>query len=214
MLIASVATIAPETPPATLPLTLQQTSARSSSTLMLALLVPMAMALLYPFILVAGHLAQNTGIRDALIEHPASILQIVLALAFWIVLLGWPLKRAADALASARIIFIDAETVHVTESTAFGSRSWTEPLKAYRGLVHHVRASLSGIRHELILVHPKRDRSVLVAIAPSFSQSEIDRVAHLLGCAEIPSRELYRVRRSSAGLTASGPETGLTGAPA
>ena len=57
-----------------------------------------------------------------------------------------------------------------------------------------MRASLSGTRHELILVHPERDKCVLLSVAPRTTQAEVDRVATLLGHKEIPPSELYRFK--------------------
>jgi hypothetical protein len=57
-----------------------------------------------------------------------------------------------------------------------------------------VRASLSGARHELILVHPVWEKSILLSVAPRTSQNEVERVADLLGHKEIPPAELYRFK--------------------
>jgi hypothetical protein len=53
---------------------------------------------------------------------------------------------------------------------------------------------LSGTRHELILVHPEREKSVLLSVAPRTSEGEVDRVATLLGHKVIPPSELYRFK--------------------
>jgi hypothetical protein len=55
-----------------------------------------------------------------------------------------------------------------------------------------VRASLSGTRHELILVHPEREKSVLLSLAAKMAQTEVDRVATLVCHKEIPASALYR----------------------
>lgn len=59
-------------------------------------------------------------------------------------------------------------------------------------VAHHVRTSLSGTRHELILVHPEQEKSILLCVAPRTSQSEVDCVAALIGHKPIPPGELYR----------------------
>ena len=53
------------------------------------------------------------------------------------------------------------------------------------GLAPFLRASLSGVRHELIMVHPDRERSVLVAMAPRLMQSDVDHAAAVLGLKEV-----------------------------
>ena len=84
--------------------------------------------------------------------------------------------------------------MRVEEGSPFGSWTWSEPLSAYAGVAHHVRASLSGTRHELILVHPEREKSVLLSVAPRTTQAEVNRVINLLGSFEIPPSALYRFK--------------------
>lgn len=62
------------------------------------------------------------------------------------------------------------------------------------GVTHHVRASLAGSRHELILVNPEREKSILLSVAPRTSQAEAERVAALLGPRQISPSELYRFK--------------------
>jgi hypothetical protein len=153
----------------------------------------LGVALLLPFALLAEHLADDPAARAALAGRPQAAVQLTLALAFCTALFGWPLVRLARALAHTRSIVIDGRSVTVTERGLFAARTWSEPLAGYRGLAHSVRASLSGLRHELILVHKDPALSVLLAVANRISQAEVDRAASVLGLAEIPSREAYRL---------------------
>jgi hypothetical protein len=57
-----------------------------------------------------------------------------------------------------------------------------------------VRTSLSGARHELVLVHADPAHNVLIGLAPSMPQQHIDRVAILLGLLEIPASALAAKR--------------------
>ena len=93
-----------------------------------------------------------------------------------------------------RTVEIDERTVTVTEGGQFRTWTWSAPLGAFTGLAHHLRASLSGTRHELILVHPEREKSVLLCLADTLAQQEVERVATLLGHKEIPSSVLYRFK--------------------
>jgi hypothetical protein len=102
------------------------------------------------------------------------------------------MRRLVARIAIRRTVDIDAERVRVEEGSPFGAWTWEAPLSAYAGIAHHVRASLSGTRHELILVHPEREKSVLLSVAPRASQAEVNRVVALLGTEEIPPSELYR----------------------
>ena len=211
---ACVSTISPPDLPTHIPLSIEQRSSRSSSLIKLCLVAPAALVLLSPFILLAGHMTGNALVRAHLAEHPGALLQLLLGLAFWTVLFAWPLKRMVESLGRARTVEIGPGTVHVTELSLFGETAWQEPLAAYAGVAHHIRASLSGVRHELLLVHPDPDRTVLVALAPRLSQVEIDTLCRLLGRAEIPSRELYKVRLKPGFLGATKPSTRIRDAHA
>jgi hypothetical protein len=178
---------------ASFPLSLEQTPSRSSPMLMIVLLLPLSLAILLPFGLVLQHLALDPATRTVLAERPAAGLQLLLALAVLGSLLWWPLVRFAHSLAERRTITVDRGLVHVTERGLFGVERWSEPVANYAGVAHQVRTSLSGLRHELVLAHHDPDRCVLLAVANRIHQGEVDRVAKLLGLAEIPSREAYRL---------------------
>lgn len=194
---ASVETIVPADLPGSFPIRLDQRSSRTACVLLLVLLIPTAALMLYPFALLAAHLTLHGTVRDTLLANPAAIVPLLIGLTFWAVLFAWPLKRIGGSVARRRTVDIDERGVTVVEHTLIGSRRWHEPLRSYRGVAHHVRTSLSGVRHELILAHPERDRTVLVAIAPRFTQPEIDQICSLFDHAEIPSRSLYKVSHVS-----------------
>lgn len=192
--LLSFEAIEPPAPLATLPVRLEQYSPRLSAALLLSMLIPTAIALLAPYAILAVHVLGDANARELFAERPGAVVQIALALTVWSVLLGWPVQRGVRRLASKRTVEIDGTAVTVTDRGLTAGRTWTEPLGSYTGVAHHIRASMSGIRHELILVHSNPQRSVLVAIAPRFSQSEIDAAASLLGRPEVSSRLLYRLR--------------------
>jgi hypothetical protein len=132
------------------------------------------------------------GARSLIALHPALAFEVVAALGFWAYLLGMPVKRLFERLTVTRILNIDRDCVAVTEHSRLATRTWSVPLTSYLGVAHHVRATLSGSRHELILVHPEREKSVLLSLAPAIDQGELERVAALLGMAIIPAGALYR----------------------
>lgn len=206
---AGIPSVLPSSTLGSLPITLEQTSSRSSPILMIAVLGPLSLALLMPFLLVAQHLAQDPASRAVIAERPQAAIQLLIALAFCGALFGWPLVRLARALGRGRSIEIDRGTVAVTERSLGGARAWSEPLAKYTGVSHHVRASLSGLRQELTLVHPDPSRSVLLAISDRIPQEEIDRVASLLDVAEIPSPEAYSLALMRGTLGPAGPKPRL-----
>lgn len=192
MRVASIESCLPAELPRALPLVLDQRPSKSSTLLKLLMVFPAGVAMLYPFLLIGAHAAMDPASRDQL-SSPGVLAPVLLALAFWLVLFAWPLIRLTQTMARRRRVSISGTEVVVTEETLFGRKTWREPLSAFEGLAHHVRSSLSGVRHELILKHPDRDRFILVAMAPRFSQPEIDQVKTLLGQVEIPSQTLYRL---------------------
>ncbi len=136
----------------------------------------------------------SPAVRTLIGQHPVQTLEIFFAVAFLIFLIGLPAKRLVDRLASTRTVNISNGTVTVTEGGYFHNWTWSAPLASYNGVAHHVRASLSGARHELILVHPVWEKSILLSVAPRTLQSEVERVASLLGHKQIPPAELYRFK--------------------
>ena len=73
-----------------------------------------------------------------------------------------------------------------------GPCTWHSPLSEFRGIAHRIAASLSGTRHELILLHGNGRRSVMVAAKDVLTPAEVARVAKLLGQREIPAVALYQ----------------------
>jgi hypothetical protein len=137
---------------------------------------------------------EDPSLRLAMAGRPAALFQILCGLAFWAVLLGWPIKRLFDGLTNTRKVYIDNGAINVTDTGIWGTRDWQAPLSTFAGIAHHVRASHSGVRHELILVHPNRRKSVLLAMANRMQQSEVDRAVDMLGLPEVPASAVYRSR--------------------
>lgn len=158
--------------------------------LFLAIVVGLILgALLTPFWLIGARLAADPAARAIVAGDPALGLQLGLGLAILLAMFGWPLASLArGALLKGRIT-IDKGVVYGVERGIFGVRDWIEPLAAYSGVRHRVRSSLSGVRHEIWLVHPQHRRCVLLATAPRISDDAVADAARLFGLAEIPSRE-------------------------
>lgn len=194
MRLASVETVFPAGPMTELPARRLQTTSQAASVLKLAVLLPSAIALLMPFLLVAQQLSASESFRSSLVGRPVLAMNVAIGLAFWTLLFAWPLKRLAQSIAAMRTIVIDAENVVVTDSGLIREQSWQAPLAEFQGIAHNIRTSLSGVRHELVLVHPDRARSVLLAIAPRLVQAEIDALCGLLLCPEVSSKALYDFR--------------------
>lgn len=164
---------------------IDQFPARRSTGVLLALLLAFAAVLLSPFYLVATAALADQGLRDAAATRPLAIVQICVGLAFWLILLGFPIYRLLDTLTRSRVVEIAAGRVTVADRSFGRSSVWSAPVADFLGLAPYLRASLSGVRHELIMVHPDRERSVLVAMAPRLMQSDVNQVAAALGLKEV-----------------------------
>lgn len=174
-----------------LPINLKLSTSRSSAILKLMLLAPMMVMLAVPLSLIGASAATEGSPLSHLAANPLAALQITVGLVLWTALFLWPLKRIIARMGARRRVEIDAREVRVTDTSPFGGRSWSAPLSAYSGLAHHIRASLSGNRHELILVHAEPSKSIVLAIGDRITQTTIDNATRLLGLPEVPARNLY-----------------------
>ena len=118
-------------------------------------------------------------------------MQLVLAIGLSTVLFLLPLQRLLTRAGTRRLVEIAEGSVTVTDRGLVRTRAWSVPLASYRGIAHHARTGLSGVRHELILVHADPARHVLLAIGPSLSAEVLVRTAGLLGLPIAHARELY-----------------------
>jgi Na+/melibiose symporter-like transporter len=171
-----------------LPFSADQKSSRVSGLIMLALLVP---ALLAAMVLLALLAAFGPSAFSIAADNPAAAAQVVVGLAVWTVLFVVPAKRIAQRLGTRRTVRIDAELVTVREVGVLRSRAWTAPLSEFAGVAHHIRSTLSGLRHELVLVHRERGKSVLLLQTPNaVPHATLERAAALLALPQVPAGEL------------------------
>lgn len=169
-----------------LPIRIRSTASRTAAALHLAMLAPVMAAFALP-ILVFGARAETSALA-IISEQPLAALQVGLGFIIWIALFVWPLKRAIARFGADRQVEIDAKTVRVVDRSPFGRRNWCEPLADYAGIAHNVRASLSGYRHELILVHRDPAKCVLVSTTDRLSHVTFERAKQLLQLPEVPVR--------------------------
>lgn len=175
------------------PVVLEHAPEGGSRFILIAVLLPLLVALLAPFWLVTAQLASDPGARDILSARPLIGVQLVVGLLVLVGIFGWPLLALARRALGWRRITIGAGTVLSEGVGLFGTRSWSEPLADYLGLAHRVRTSLSGVRHELVLVHTRPSRTVILVSGAQLTPEEIATMARLFAVAEIPSRETASV---------------------
>jgi hypothetical protein len=190
-------TIVPAHPPETLPIQIKQSTSRTSIAIKLLLLLPALVIVAVPLALLAAHAVAEPTALNFLANNPLTTAQITLAATFCTLLFVRPLQRLLARAGTARLIGISSDTVSVTECGPFRTHTWSAPLASYRGVAHHVRTSLSGVRHEIILIHPDPARHVLLAVSDKISASTLARIAALLGLAEVHAHQLYSFERWS-----------------
>jgi len=174
-----------------LPFQAEHRSSRTGAVLMLLLLMPVLAMVIVPVGLVlafAGH-----ELRDAVAQHPLAAVILGAGLIAWMALFLVPAKRIIQRFGNRRRVTIGHDRVTVADDSLFGARHWSAPLAEFRGIAHHIRSTLSGVRHELILVHPSRSRSVTLHSAQAIGQPTIDRATALFRLQQVPAHELYRV---------------------
>jgi hypothetical protein len=171
-----------------LPLHLTQRFSRTSVVARLTLLVPAILLVLVP----VGFFSLSANAMEQLTAHPADALLAGFGVALFVSLFGLPFSRAIKALVSKRTVRIEAGVVTVEDRGLLGLSTWTLPLTAYHGVAHVVRTSLSGARHELVLVHPSRSRRVLLCASDKLSETDLDQASQLLSLPRVPANDLYR----------------------
>lgn len=185
-----------------LPMRLEQSASRGSALSRLLLVLPAVLALSVPAGAIAVHAAAEPATLALLAERPLATAQIATGLVMWIGIFVWPAQRALSRLWARRQVEIADGMVRVEEHTLLGRRNWSLPLATYLGLAHHIRASLSGLTHEIVLVHSNPTRSVTLTSAEKVTQATLDRAKVLLGLPEVQPKALYESspgRRSTKG---------------
>jgi hypothetical protein len=190
MRLGAVDQVTPSTPIEALPLRLELQGSRGSFLVSLMMTVPVAMLLITPFALVGMVAVYEPATFSKLSMSWGSGIQLTAALAIIMGMTGFAVRRVVMSWGRNATVEIGYGVVAVIEGRFGLKRRWTEPLSEFRGIAHNVRATLSGSRHELVLVHPNSDMNVMLQIAQRMPQPHIDRVAILLGLPEIPAQTL------------------------
>ena len=134
---------------------------------MLGLVVASAMTLpLFGgmFLLTSEAVSKPEAVSRALAQ-PLATFQIVVGILMLAALLLVPARRLVAGIGRAGIVEIDGKLVQVAEKGLLSTRQFSEPLEAYRGVAHRIRTSVSGIHHELVLVHPDAAWSTVTTLS-------------------------------------------------
>lgn len=145
------------------------------------------------FLLTSEAMSKPEAVSRALAQ-PLTTVQIVLGMLMVSALLLVPARRLVAGIGRAGIVEIDGNVVQVAEKGLLSARKFSEPLDAYRGIAHRIRTSVSGIHHELVLVHPDARRDVVIALDGMDASMTPAAVIARLGLPEITGGELVRRR--------------------
>lgn len=173
-------------------LTICQKACGVSAIAQAAVLLPLIVAVVVPSTMLAAEAVANPAIWDRLSTSPVNALGALVGVGIWLAMFGIPSWRAMQRLGWILDIEIKDRTVAVRERSLLGTRSWHCPLEQFEGISHHVRTSLSGTRHELVLIHPERERSLLVHMAETISKNETDAFAQRFGLATLSPGLLFQ----------------------
>ncbi|MFT3730888.1 MAG: hypothetical protein QM780_05585 [Hyphomicrobium sp.] len=177
--------------PGSLPITIRQTNSKLAKIPGLVLMTALAALIVLPQLGFAVYALTSADVRGALASHPMVAVELALALVFWVGLIIWPLRNILIALISDRLIDIRDGQIKVVDRTPFSAALWQSPLASFEGVALHTRTSLSGVRQEAVLVHPDKNRSVILMTADRISGQEFDRICQLLSLPVVPAGRLY-----------------------
>ena len=190
MQLSAIDRITPATPFDQLPIRLELAGSRGSLVIALLLTITAAALLMTPFALVGSLAAfQPEAFQSATLSWAAGA-QLAIAFVVAIVLIAFAFRRVRMAWGRSATVEIGHGVVAVIERRFGMAHRWAAPITDFLGIAHNVRSSLSGSRHELVLVHPDPAKHVLLGLATAMPQQHVDRAAILLGLLEIPARSI------------------------
>lgn len=174
-----------------IPVEFQQHPAKLKAAALIALSTAAIATMLAPPTLIAIDLVNSPHALAALIERPMSTVLLAVGVMVCLALLYFPLRAGLSRLGSGSNVRLEHGMVTVDDFGLTGSRRWSLPFNQFCGVSHHIRATLSGPRHEIILVHPDRSKDVLLQLGNRAPEPGADHFARLLGLPEVHAKELY-----------------------
>lgn len=154
----------------------------------------MGLSLFGGMILVASQALSEPEALNLALARPMATLQIVAGLLLLATLILVPVHRLFARVGRTGLIEIDDRVVRVRESGFLAGRSFAEPLAAYEGAAHRIRTTLSGVQHEVILVHADAGRDVVIALDAVQPRMTPAAMIAQLALPEIALADIPRVR--------------------
>ena len=173
------------------PIILKPRQLRGSKVVGLSLLAGLSALVIAPQIGLAGYALTSPEFRASLAEYPLLAFEFAMVLAFWVVLVCWPLASLATTLTGSRTIKLGNGEVEVTDETPFSTATRRLPLAAFQGVAVCARPSLSGTCQEAVLLHPTRSKSITLMVSEHIGDAEVREFCRMLGLPRLPAG-LYR----------------------
>ena len=180
-----------------LPLTVEHRASPAGIVAAGAFIFVAAAVLLTPFSLLLARAAVDPDTLLAMLRRPVVAVQLTTGLAIAVAFVAIPLRLLLRRALQPRRIVIAGDAVHASSGSDESMPTWSEPLSAYRGVAHHIRTSLSGAHHEIVLVHPEASKSVVLHSAPRIAQPQVDAMAALLKVGEVPAGARFGRERTT-----------------
>ena len=154
------------------------------------------LCLLAPLALIALDSLANPQVLHTLSENLGSTALIASGVILAAAMLIYPLRAGLRRLSGDATVRMADGIVHFHRQGLTGPETWRTPLAQFCGVTHHIRATLSGPRHEIILVHTDPDKDILLHVSPRHPKEDAQHFAELLGLSQLQPRTLYSRRRS------------------
>jgi hypothetical protein len=94
-------------------------------------------------------------------------------------------------LISDRLVDIRNGEVKVVDQTPFSTTLWQAPIASFEGVALHTRTSISGVRQEAVLVHPNKNRSIILMAAERIGGTDFDKLCQALRLPAVSAGRLY-----------------------
>lgn len=178
----------------TFPFTIKQSSALLPACAQVLVSTLSISSLLIPVTLIAIHGLTDPQGAQGIVDRPFSSVLLAIGLLVAVGLLAIPLRSGLNRLRQRGAIRVGLDHVTVEQQGLIGRKSWEASFDQFAGVTHHIRASLSGARHEIILVHPDPRKNVLLNLSHRAPERGADQFAQLFGVKVIPASVLYSRR--------------------
>ncbi|CFX38775.1 protein of unknown function [Candidatus Filomicrobium marinum] len=185
-----------------LPAHIEQRVCNTAALAQLFFLLPVLGLFAAPYLVLGVGFVSEPIFSEVVAERPSAFLAVLAGFGMGGILLGLPTVRCLRRLGKRREITLTNSYVEVDDRNLWGASKWGCPLREFSGVTHHIRTNVSGVRHELILVHPVSRRCLLLRIGDQISLEDTQSLADLLGLPMLSASALF-ARRSPQG-TSSG----------